>query len=614
MGIHARRTSRPATGAVRPQAPRGRADTGRLFTRRILPAAAALALCIVGMLLPATPRPVEAHPLGNFTINRYARLEPVAGAVRIVYALDMAEIPTFQEMSALDRDRDNAVSDAEQAAYLDKRLPELARNLRLTLNGAAVAARPLAGSLTLADGQGGLRVLRLDAEFTADLPDDSGDALVTARFRDQNYENRLGWKEIVITGGGVRETSTGADVSDGLRAYPEDALQSPLDVREARFSFDPAVAGAATTTATEAERAARTLPATEGAGGLFDLSRFADLAATEDLTLTVMLFSLVAAMFWGALHALGPGHGKTVVAAYLVGSRGTARHAIFLGLTVTATHTAGVYLLGLVTLTASHFIVPERLYPILGLVSGLVVVGMGLSLLFNRLGGVRSFRVALARVWQRQPRYALALAEAGGSRYDSATAVAGRRLPSTAVRGGEERGHRAASGPAHRHEPPAGPDAGHTDDEHGGAGERHGHEHGDHQHGHDAAHGDHSHDQGHSHAIPGMDGRPVTWRSLLALGIYGGLIPCPTAIVVLLTSISLDRLGFGMVLVVAFSAGLAAVLTGIGLALVYAGRAMTRLRVPGGIARAVPVLSATAVIVAGILITLRAAGQSGLIG
>ncbi len=242
-------------------------------------------------------------------------------------------------------------------------------------------------------------------------------------------------------------------------------------------------------------------------------------------------------MFWGAVHALGPGHGKTVVAAYLVGTRGTARHALLLGLTVTATHTAGVYLLGLITLTASHLIVPERLYPLLSLASGLIVLGMGLALLASRL------RAAGLLPMLRHAH--------------------------------EHRGE-----PGHHHHLP----------EH--------HEHG-HQHGYEH----HYH-----HRLPGEEGKPVTWRGLLALGMFGGLIPCPTAIVVLLTSIALNRVAFGLLLVIAFSAGLAAVLVGIGLACVYAGRFLARWRVPVALARVVPVASAAAVLMVGLLITLNAAG------
>lgn len=496
----------------------------------------ALVLLVSIGLAALHPQPTAAHPLGNFTINRYVRLEPEGAAVRITYALDMAEIPTFQEMNAIDRDRNGTVSDEERAEYLAEKLLDLARNLRLTVGGIPVPLRTESGLLTLAEGQGGLQVLRIDALFLAELLGNFPSGDLDAQFRDTNYEDRSGWKEIVVRGtdrASVRESNVGTeDLSDALRSYPSDMLQSPLNQREARFRFAPGVAGAAR--APDTNTAARIAERTQRAVSPGILSRFAESAATEELTASVMLFSLLAAVFWGALHALGPGHGKTVVAAYLVGSRGTAKHAAFLGLTVTATHTASTYLLGAITLFASHFIVPERLYPVLSLASGLMVIAMGLTLLLGRLraAGVSPFR-------------------------------------STPTQ--------------HSH---------------------------DHSHGED--HG-HRHDHGHSHAIPGADGRSVTWRGLLALGVYGGLIPCPTAIVVLLISVSLNRIGFGLLLVVAFSIGLAAVLMGIGFALVYAGRAVSRashFRGSGVLTAAVPIVSAALVIMAGLLITLRAAGQN----
>ena len=518
----------------------------------------------------ARPRAVAAHPLGNFTVNRYARVEPGADAIRVVYALDMAEIPTYQEMGALDRDHSGSVSDAERAAYLEQKLPELARNLKLTVNGTLLPFRVDSGALDLSEGQGGLQVLRIEAAFTAELPAGLRGGVPAAHIRDINYDNRIGWKEIVVrgtAGAAVRDSSVPAeDVSDALRAYPDRALQSPPAVREARFRFEPGVADPSSAGGGARSAAGRAAERTTRAVRPGILSRFADSAAARDLTPPVVFFLLAAAVFWGALHALGPGHGKTVVAAYLVGSRGTARHALLLGLTVTATHTAGVYLLGFVTLSASHVIVPERLYPVLSLASGLLVVGMGIGLLVSRLraAGLWPFTTEARRREGVQ-------GEIGDWRLETDARHA--QSPS--------RAH-----PAHHH------------------GHGHGHDHGR----------TYDHDHGHSHAIPGLDGTPVTWRSLVTLGVYGGLIPCPTAIVVLLTSISLNRVALGLLLVVAFSAGLAAVLMGIGLALVYAGRALSRLKVSGRVARLVPVGSAAAVLVAGFLITLRAAGQTGLPG
>jgi nickel/cobalt transporter (NicO) family protein len=579
----------------------------RMFKLSLPLLAVAAALAFVA----ARPERADAHPLGNFTINRFARVEPGARDVRIVYALDMAEIPTFQEMDAIDRDGNKAVNDAERDAYLERKLPELAKNLKLTVNGTLLALRPDGpGELTLSEGQGGLQVLRIDARFVADLPEHLRGGLLDTQFRDTNYDNRLGWKEIVVTstdGAAVRESSARAQgVSDALRSYPEDALQTPLEDREARFRFEPGVAGAATGGDTAARVAERTRKVSSP--GLLD--RFAESAATKELTLPVALGLLAAAVFWGALHALGPGHGKTVVAAYLVGSRGTAKHAVFLGLTVTATHTAGVYLLGFITLTASHFIVPERLYPVLSLASGVVVVAMGVSLLWGRVRALRRRGRGPgaggrggdgAREHTHETEVVAApepvLVGAGARSRLAAASVGGGAVALAPVRGvayAEPHEHRHGAGHGHAH--------------------GHGHSHrdgGEHADGDPTWH-DHGDGRGHSHAMPGADGRPVTWKSLLMLGIYGGLIPCPTAIVVLLTSISLNRIGFGLLLVVAFSAGLAAVLTGIGLLLVYAGRALSRVKVNSSLARAVPVGSAALVIVAGLLITLRAIGQDGL--
>jgi ABC-type nickel/cobalt efflux system permease component RcnA len=190
---------------------------------------------------------------------------------------------------------------------------------------------------------------------------------------------------------------------------------------------------------------------------------------------SAMLLAMLAAFAFGAVHALSPGHGKTLVAAYLVGSRGTPRHAVFLGLTVTFTHTVSVFALGLVTLYLSRFVLPETITPILGAISGVTIVWVGATLLYRRTVGRRAAPVA--------------------------------------------------AGLAH----------------------------------------DHGDGRVHTH-VPDE----ISVGGLIALGASGGLVPCPSALVLLLTSVSLGRVGFGLTLLVAFSAGLAMVLTGIGLAVLYA--------------------------------------------
>ena len=498
---------------------------------------------VVVALAALLPTVASAHPLGNFSVNHYTRIEPAGDRVRVVYVLDMAEIPTFQEKPQIDPNPE---------AYASQRAEEIRQNLRLTLNGTNAPLRLEQRSLSFPDGAGGLQTLRLEASYAAELGNPDPGATVELAFRDDNDPTRIGWREIVARPGTsstelLRTSVPAEDATNELRRYPEDLLNSPLSVREARLSFVPGAASA------------RPLLASSGLGVL-DRTRsaFAELANGAELTPSFVLFAIGVAIVLGMAHALQPGHGKTVVAAYLVGSRGTARHALFLGGTVTATHTAGVYALGLVTLFLSQYILPERLYPVLEIASGLLVVGIGVWLFGHRL-----------------------LAAAG-------------------VRSGHRDDHhhgRHHDGHGHDH-----------DDEPG-----HGHEH-DHTHAHGHSHAlTHDHDlihahggQAHRHAMP----ERVTWKSLLALGVSGGLLPCPEALMVLLITIAAHRVLFGLLLIVSFSTGLAAVLVGFGLLLVYARGLFSRVNLSSGVVpRLLPVVSALVIVIAGGVITAQALPQ-----
>lgn len=505
------------------------------------PTARLTRVAIVAILLvfAATLDPAEtaAHPLGNFTINHYSRLEFAGGTVSIAYVLDFAEIPAFQQLRRLDPDGDGTLAPAEADAYLDAELPTLVRGLRLTVGDTPLPLTVVDRAAVLLPGQGGLSTLRIEARLLADLPRDWGEA-GPAGYSDRNYQDRLGWREIVVRGGPdiaiERSSAPAVDLSNELRAYPEDLMSSPLARSEATFTLVPANGAAVSDTSGRAAERVRSNGAINGGRAT---GRVASLIAIERLTPTVVLIAILGAAFWGAAHALSPGHGKTVVAAYLVGARGTARHAAFLGLTVTVTHTAGVFALGVVTLYLSRYLLPEVLYPWLNVISGLLVVAIGLALARQRLRG---------------------------------------------------QAHSAAPGDrAHRHD------------------------HHDHTHDHSHLHagGEHSH----SHLPPGADGSGVTWRGLLALGVSGGLIPCPSALVLLLGAISLGRLGFGMVLVLAFSTGLAIVLTGIGLLCVYARQLFARTSLEPRVPKFLPVASALAIALAGLAIVLDALRQAGIV-
>jgi nickel/cobalt exporter len=428
-----------------------------------------LAVCAAVLVVPAA---AQAHPLGNFTINRFAGVELAGDRVYVHYVLDLAEIPTYQERGRVTR------SDFARA---------VASRLTVELDGRRAPLEVLASRSALRPGAGGLKTLRFEAVYRARA---SGSRLA---LRDRNYDSRLGWREIVIQAGRGAEIVTSSvpaeSASDELRAYPDRLLSAPLDVTRATATFRPGDSAAPPPELGDAPVAERTS------------GRFESLIAERELGPGAIVLSLLLAAFWGAAHALTPGHGKAIVAGYLVGSRGKPRHAVALGLIVTVTHTIGVFALGLVTLALSAFIVPERLYPWLTLVSGLLVVGVGASVLRSRI---------------RQRR-------------------------------------------AH-------------------------------------AHGHHHHHDHHHHEL----------RGLLGVGVAAGLLPCPSALVVLLSAFALHRIGLGLALILAFSVGLAATITGIGLVAVLARRAFGRLRLDGPLVRALPAVSAALILALGVGLTLNA--------
>ncbi len=530
-----------------------------------------------------------AHPLGNFTINHFSRIELDGDSIRVRFVVDMAEVSTLQELQEADTDGDGSPSSAELNAYLARVVPQYADRLHLTINGTRIPLHAVAQRIATTPRDAGLPTLRIECDFAGEIAkgtdiSSGSSGARRLRFEDANHPNRIGWHEIVVVpaaGTSVYDSSAYSDsFTNELTAYPEDLMIAPLDERSAELSF---IAGDAPTgaTAPPARHIASTVKMRQWSGGVAESNaangsalqardengrpvdkqspdRLTALIKVPELTPLVALFGLLVAAGLGALHAFSPGHGKTVVGAYLVGSRGTAKHAAFLGLTVTITHTLGVFALGVVTIFASQYIVPERLFPVLSFISGAIVLGIGLSLFVHRL------------------RAAFGLA------------------------------------PSHNHQS-HGHDDGHAHDEQDHV---HNYEH-ENEHGHVHADGAlvHSHNGGseHTHLPPGADGSRVTWRSLLALGISGGLLPCPSALVVLLAAIAAGKVAYGLLLVVAFSVGLAATLTGIGLVFVYAGRWVKR---PAGtfgdrLVRVLPVLSALVIACVGAAICYEALGQNG---
>ena len=527
-----------------------------------------------------------AHPLGNFSISHYSEIRITRNTVEVRYVVDMAEIPTFQEIqeaSIVPKTGDPGLD-----SYLTQKAEVLRERLFLEVDGRRLPLHPESKEIIFPPGAGGLPTMKMGILYKVKFDADATAGHYQLNYRDGNFPGRVGWKEIVAVaepGAKILNSSVPeVDRSSQLSNYPTDLLNSPPQDLEARVTFTPlgvpaplASVGASLPSSTKvkhirpkdrvppkpsdiaslpAETAIRLQATQHGTISSHDIdtgsprttetrhvqlqanrqptprNAFTELMATKQLGIGITLVAFAVSVGLGAFHALEPGHGKTLVAAYLVGSRGTMKHALLLGLIVTTAHTAGVYLLGAATLYASRYIVPERVYPWLGIASGIMITGLGVVLFFRRYRG----------------------------------------------RDGMVRHHHD-----HAHDAPQG-----------------------HHHPHS---GKHKHPHGYSHR---HKNREASLKELLTLGISGGIVPCPAALVVLLSAVSMDRIGLGLLLIFAFSAGLAAVLIAIGLLMVYARRFMSGFATNGElITRWLPLASSTIITLFGLGMAVRAASSAG---
>lgn len=434
--------------------------------------------------------------MGNFSVSHYTRLEPTASGVQLRYVLDLAEIPTFELLRqwGVAADAPRPVLEAKAT----QQMREWAKGLELLVDGKSFTPIVQRVTFQLSEGAGQMVVLRVDGEM-----------MVTATagrvaFTDRNYSERAGWKEIVIRAGqgvSLTKVSHGAEErSAGLTKYPEDAGTVPPQDLKAAFAWTPQVGMPTAKVEPVAQPKMPTpeptpaAPATPGEVSKGDY--LSELLGRQEISGGLMLVGLAVAFGLGAMHALAPGHGKTIVAAYLVGSRGTMRHAVLLGGVVTLTHTISVFALGLATLYLSQYVLADQLVRTLSVVSSASIVLVGIWLVLQRTGVL---------------------------------------------------------------------------------------------------------DHGHSHEIDG----DVTNGSLIALGVSGGLVPCPSALILLLSAISLQKTAFGLLLLVAFSLGLAMVLVVIGATVVSAKNwlPVPRAWKHNRLLKAVPVASAGVVVLVGLVMT-----------
>lgn len=328
----------------------------------------------------AIPSLAMAHPLGNFSINRYAGIEVTPEAVVVDYVIDAAEIPTQQRERDIDTDGDGVFSTDELEAYTASSCATSASGFDASLSGRALDVAVLSsGPIVFPEGQAGLPTTRLECKFVVDLPSSVGRLVID----DTNDPNAVGWREMTVNASGISLSTDAPEstITGRLLNYPEDALVSSPERRSVTVELSGPTGESYA--AVSADVSAAPVSATGR-----PVDAFASLITRADLGPTGLIIALLAALGLGIAHALAPGHGKTVMAAFLVGRRGTARHALVLGLAVAVSHTIGVFALGLVTVVASSAFRPERVYPILSTLSGFIVLGVGVWLLI---------RVALGR-------------------------------------------------------------------------------------------------------------------------------------------------------------------------------------------------------------------------
>jgi nickel/cobalt exporter len=528
---------------------------------------AALKFLRVALTCLGLPIVLVAHPMGNFSVSHYSRLYLKSDVTELTYVLDLAEIPAFQLLESWridwkDEGLLQAKSEQQAAEWLD--------NLVLMQDGRRLPLRLISVSPTAIEGAGGLPVLRVS--ISAETVLKPGEVA----YEDHNYPGRAGWKEIVIDHDQAvaieKASQSGKDISKALTFYPTDpAITQPQDLTALvdwsplrpkvapvalsaiRPSAIPPSVAAPVTPAREKEPVPFSQSQSAGPGSVVKGDFLSKMLQRRELGGGLILLGILVAFGLGAMHAMSPGHGKTIVAAYLVGSRGTLKHAGLLGFMVTFTHTFTVFLLGLGILFFQRFFDAGKIVPLLGAVSGMSIVSVGLMLLYKR---------------------------------------------ANALMEGAHHSHAHHSHAHHSHQPPARTRIAEL------RAAASGQPLADHQHESSFVH---SHDGStHSHTIEGE----ITPGSLIALGISGGIVPCPSALILMLSAIALGHPGVGLILLIGFSTGLALVLMACGALAIYAKHLLPTSAgmVNEPLFRLLPVFSAVIVICLGLVMTGVSAG------
>lgn len=555
-------------------------------TGAVLTAACALALT------PSTS--ASAHPLGNFTVNRYDGLVATPDRLRVDHVEDLAEIPATQAKPDIER--------LGTTEWARERCAKAADGSKVTVDGRAAHLTVAGSTARLRPGQAGLNTLRVECRLTAPLPE--GDT-VTVGFHSAGATSGPGWREITARGDRMTLTATDvpkSSVSRELTSYPKELLSSPADTSSASLRVRPG--GPALTEDRQDAPAASVLPR-----GADRWTRALDsLVARHDLTVGFAALALLIAVVLGAMHALAPGHGKTLMAATAAARGGRARlkDVLPLAASVTVTHTLGVVALGLLV-TAGSGAAPSVI-TWLGIASGVMVFCAGAALVRRAWRNRGPGHTHTHTHGHPHPHGPDAHPHTHGTdepEVRELALVAAHTQTATATT--EAHPHPHPHQPAHTHDHGQDPTYPHT------------HPH-DHDHPHDHAH-THPHSVEHTHGgFTHTHSTAPTLRGTILLGFAGGLVPSPSAVVVLVGAAALGQAWFGLLLVVAYGVGLALTLTAAGFAVVKLGTGMNRLLdrrprwtghpVATLVRRNAPLASAFLVVALGIGLVLKGAASA----
>lgn len=529
-----------------------------------------IVIAVIGALALGGIAPAEAHPADMYLHVHTVTLTP--DGLRLDWSIAPGPMLSFVVWDQADADGDGAVTPDEALAWGEPLVAEffavLDTQARLDLTLEAVE---WPGSLVEFELGNETIVLHLAGAWSLDAA--AGHQL--ALYNRYEEITSINWFYLSAEDGVQFATpdqqSALLQVEFILPGAPDDALSAAPDaLRDYWDSGQPALAMGG--------QAVEPPKPGGSEGPVAELSR---LLRDNDQSAAFYLTAFAIALGLGAVHALTPGHGKALVGAYLVGARGTIHHAIALGSIVTLTHTGSVLALGALTLAASHILMPTTVFPVLEIASGLLVVGMGLGLMYRRWQAWQSVRQARQRLEaaDRPPQTAPQPVTVGAGTVPVQTAISGGGTGSTVTESAPASGGGSRTRRIQIDQPIRA--------------------------------------NVYNDVLPGSGDLSlggVNWRSLVALGVSGGLVPCPDAIAILLVAVAINRIVLGLSLIVAFSLGLAGILTAIGIAMVRSQRLLSRFKSFDRMVPALPLFSALVVTGLGIGLTVQAIQRPGFLG